>query len=67
MGSIVRERYNRNSALTRSVITRLQCIEKSKTIITKPYIKTAILDLDLATDVRYPENYSVTLLKYLFL
>jgi len=26
MGSIVRERYNRNSALTRSVIMRLQCI-----------------------------------------
>jgi len=26
MGSIVRQHYNRNSALTRSIITRLQCI-----------------------------------------
>jgi len=26
MGFIVRQRYNQNSALTRSVITRLQCM-----------------------------------------
>jgi len=36
MGSIVRERYNRNSALTRSIITRLQCVYNTVIDIIEP-------------------------------